>query len=179
MRSRAASGFTLAEVLVGMLLLAMGVMGALAMQGKAQRSRLESALLSQALHLAGSLGERMQANPLQLDKYLSYDYDAGRDGAPRLPGRLCFDGSDCNTAQLVDFDLFEASQLLYASFPAGRISICHDGKVVDADALSWACDGNGDAPVTIKVGWEGRRGADAPNNSAPRLALPLPVRSAP
>ena len=181
MFSRGASGFTLAEVLVGLLLLAIGVMGAVAMQGKAQRTRLDSQLMSQALHVASSLGERMQANALQLDTYLSYRYDGALDGAPIVPQALCFDGVACDSAQLAAFDLFETSQSLYAAFPGGRISVCHDGSVLDAGtkALAWQCDGNASAPVTIKIGWEGRKGKAKQAPDGPRLALPLPVRSAP
>ncbi len=184
MFSRAASGFTLAEVLVGLLLLAMGVMGAVAMQARAQRARLEAHLLSQALQLASSLGERIEANALQRDRYLDLDYDATRDGAPAAPARLCFDGSACDTEQLAAFDLFEARQQLHAQFPGGRIGICHDGTVVDGAtaALAWTCDANANAPVTIKIGWQGRHGGTpgaTPGAIAPRLALPLPVRSAP
>jgi type IV pilus assembly protein PilV len=181
MFSRAASGFTLAEVLVGLVLLAVGVMGAVAMQARAQRARLEAHLMSQALHLASSLGERIGANALQLDRYLGLDYDAARDGAPQAPTLLCFDGSDCDTEQLVAFDLYETRQQLHAQFPGGRIGICHDGTVVDAStkALSWACDDDANAPVTIKIGWQGRHSDGKPLQQAPRLALPLPVRSAP
>jgi type IV pilus assembly protein PilV len=180
MFSRAASGFTLAEVLVGLVLLAIGVMGAVAMQAKAQRARLESHLMSQALHLASSLGERIHANALQLDKYLDFHYDAALDGAPVAPDLLCFDGSQCDTAQLVAFDLYEASQQLHTAFPGGRIGICHDGTVLDAgtDALLWECDGNSKAPVTIKIGWQGRHGDGKQLHKAPYVALPLPVRSA-
>jgi type IV pilus assembly protein PilV len=181
MFSRAASGFTLAEVLVGLVLLAIGVMGAVAMQAKAQRSRLEAHLMSQALHLASSLGDRIHANDVQLDHYLDFQYDADRDGPPKAPEVLCFDGSDCDTAQLVAFDLFEASQQLHTAFPGGRIGICHDGKVLDAgtEALLWECDGNSKAPVTIKIGWLGRHADGKQLHKAPRVALPLPVRSAP
>jgi type IV pilus assembly protein PilV len=156
-------------------------MGAVAMQAKAQRSRLEAHLMSQALHLASSLGERIQANPLQLDLYLDFHYDAALDGAPVAPSLLCFDGHQCDTAQLVAFDLYETSQLLHTAFPGGRIGICHDGRVLDAGSgtLAWECDGDSNAPVTIKVGWQGRHADGKQMHKAPRVALPLPVRSAP
>ncbi len=181
MFSRAASGFTLAEVLVGLVLLAIGVMGAVAMQTTAQRARLESHLLSQALHLASSLGERLHANALQLDQYLAYQYDAARDGAPQIAQPLCFDGTRCDAAQLAAFDLYEASQQLHTMFPSGRISICRDGTVVDAgtNTLTWDCDGDRAAPVTIKIGWDERAARAGQKPSAPRLALPLQVGSAP
>lgn len=181
MFSRAAGGFTLAEVLVGLVLLAIGVMGAVAMQAKAQRSRLEAHLTSQALHLASSLGERIGANAVQLDQYLGFHYDAALDGAPAAPELLCFDGHHCDSAQLAAFDLYETSQLLHRAFPGGRIGICHDGSVLDAGTgtFVWACDGDSDAPVTIKIGWQGRHSDGLPMHKAPRVALPLLVRSAP
>lgn len=52
LRKRVAAGFTLGEVLVALLLLAVGILGALGTQVAALRTRQESGLMSRGVHLA-------------------------------------------------------------------------------------------------------------------------------
>ena len=66
MRSRLVGGFTLIEVLVAVFVLAVGVMGAVAAQTVALRTRQESALMSHGVQLATSFADRMRANTAQM-----------------------------------------------------------------------------------------------------------------
>lgn len=57
------NGFSLIEVLVAILISAIGIMGLLALQSRAQQSQMESMQRSQALVLLNEMVNRMRANP--------------------------------------------------------------------------------------------------------------------
>ena len=159
-------GFTLAEVLVALFVLAVGIVGAGATQLTAERTRRQSALMSEAAQLAASLASRMRINaavaalPDAANPYLALRYDAA-DGPPAAPA-LCFGGAACTPAQLAQFDLHEIRQAMYAQFPHGRIEVCRDASPWGSAArrLRWRCDDDAGALPVVKLGWEGT--GDAP-----------------
>ena len=166
------SGFWLVEVLVALLVVALGIAGAAGLQARALRAGRDAARLSAGTQLASSLAERMRANPAAMassdagNPYLQLDYDAAA-GAP-AQAAPCHAGADCTPAQLAAFDLFETEQAVAEGLPGGRIRVCRDATPPDpASGLEpWACDGQAGAPLAIKLGW---RGAGEPD--APRLLL--------
>ncbi|MGH8856071.1 MAG: type IV pilus modification protein PilV [Telluria sp.] len=167
MRARL-QGFTLVEVLVALFVLAVGIVGAGATQLTAQRTRQQSALMSEAAQLAASLASRMQVNaaiaglPDAANPYLMFSYDAAAGPPPATSPALCFGGATCTPAQLAEFDLHEIRQALHAQFPRGRIEVCRDGSPWDSAhaRLRWRCDGNASALPVVKLGWQGT--GDAP-----------------
>jgi len=60
------SGFTLIEVLVALIILAIGVMGVAALQMSTYRQLQTSHNFAAAAMLAGNMGDRMMANPAQV-----------------------------------------------------------------------------------------------------------------
>lgn len=164
MRSRFVSGFTLIEVLVAVLVLAVGVLGALAAQTVALRTRQESALMSHGVQLASSFADRMRANTAQMrvpdgaNPYLRIDYDATSDGPPGAAPLACHAGADCDTAAMAAFDIDELQRELHAAFPAPRVAVCRDAVIWSeaSDSLSWDCTGAASDPIVIKLGWRPR-----------------------
>ncbi|MET0321997.1 MAG: type IV pilus modification protein PilV [Duganella sp.] len=178
-----ASGFTLLEVLVAVLVLALGIVGGVAMQLAAMRARHQSALLAQASWLATGMAERIRANrpqtalPDASNPYLTLDYDVLNDGAPALPPVLCHAGA-CDSAQLAWFDVYEMKTALRTHLPSGRAVICRDGGLWSGGMLRWSCSGGANAPLVIKVGWRGKNPDGTPQldqagNYAPGVALPI------
>jgi len=168
MRTGAACGFSLVEVLVATLVLALGLIGAAAMQLTALRTRQQSMLLSKAVHLASSMADKMRANAGQMrladhdNPYLNVDYDATLD-APDGQAPECF-STACGDAELARFDLDELKRQLRRELPGARLVICRDGGAWDgaAGAPGWACSGAAGAPVVIKLGWKERPADGAP-----------------
>jgi type IV pilus assembly protein PilV len=160
-----ARGFTLSEVLVALFVLAIGVVGSGATQLNAERTRQQSALMSEAAQVAASLAARMQVNPAvaglpdDANPYLAFAYEAS-GGAP-ASGVNCFHGAGCTPAQLAEFDLHEIRQAVHAHFPNGRIEVCRDGSPWDSayGRYRWSCDGNAGALPVVKLGWQGTREA--------------------
>lgn len=169
-----ARGFTLAEVLVALFVVALGMAGAASLQTLALRSSSEAARLQEATRLAQSLAGRMRANPAALglddgaNPYLDLDYDAAGGAPAAAPS--CYAGAACSAAELARFDLYEVADAVAGGFPGGRILVCRDGASASA-APAWACDHDGAAPLIVKLGWRGPGEAAA---AAPKLLLPLP-----
>ncbi|APA69512.1 type IV pilus modification protein PilV [Janthinobacterium sp. 1_2014MBL_MicDiv] len=180
-------GSSLVEVLVSLLLLALGLLGASILQLTSLRARHESALLLAGAQLASGMAERMRANggllhgPDANNPYLNLAYEAAPDGAEPPGGAPdCFGAAACGAAQLAQFDIAEWKQQLHAALPGARLLICRDAQAWDsaAQGLHWACSGGKGAPIVIKLGWRGRRpdGKPAVNGageSLPKLALQL------
>ena len=160
---RSGRGFSLIEVLAAVLVLAVGIVGAGAAQVTALKTRHGTGLMSSAVQLAGTLAERMRANPAQMqagdvaNPYLHAGYDAA-GGAPAAPTSMCYAGASCTSAQMAAFDIYELRQALYRQYPGARMVVCRDGAMWDDGerALSWQCTGGPDAPVVIKLGWRTR-----------------------
>lgn len=175
-------GYSLVEVLVAALVLAVGVLGAAGTQALAMRTRHDSDLMSSALRLAGTLAERMRANPAAASLYL-FEFDAGSGAVPAPPPATCFAGTSCTPAQLAAFDIHDITRILATSFPGGRIRVCRDEHAWDTarQSLAWACSGSASAPTVIKIGWRQRLEAgssDASPDDAPRVSLRLPEPAA-
>jgi type IV pilus assembly protein PilV len=186
-RLRFAGGFTLIEVLVAVLVLAVGILGAAATQLAALRTRHQSGLMSTGVQLAGALADNMRANlaPMRAaddaNPYLQLRYDAATDGAPQPAPALCLPGAGCSGAQLAAAELYQLKYALHAGFPGGRVAVCRDSQAWDAarGALRWDCGGGSAAPIVIKLGWRGKdtNGAEARDGAgefAPSVAIALP-----
>ena len=157
-------GFTLIEVLVAALVLAVGIVGAAGVQVAALRTRHATGLMSDGVQLSSALAERMRANPDQsqagdgANAYLQLRYDA-LEGPPPQAGTMCFGGASCTSAQMAAFDLYEIKLALYTDFPQGRVAVCRDAAVWSGvtRSLAWECAAAANAPVVIKLGWRDRR----------------------
>lgn len=175
---RSMRGFALIEVMVAVVVLAIGVLGASAMQLVAMRVRYESQLLSNAAQMASAMADRMRANPGQIAAaYLSLDYDAHSEPAPARPARQCW-AEACDSASLADADIHDLKRQVAAQLPAGRVRICRDAGMWASGQLRWSCEGGVGAPVVIKIGWRGKNpdgtpARDADGGYAPGVALAM------
>ncbi len=172
----AAAGFTLVEVLIATLVLALGLVGGVAMQLHAMRTRYESAQLSRAVQLAAGMAERIRANAAQTSLYVGFDYDsavaphppafapsatAARAPAPAVAGPAvptasgCLAAS-CSPAELAGAELAELQRAVARQFALGRVRICRDAQMWRARRLRWACTGGDTDPLVIKIGWRGK-----------------------
>lgn len=173
MRWMKSRGFTMLEIMVALLVLALGIICGTSMQLAALRTRHQSALLTQSLHLANSLAERMRANsvtpplPDAANPYLTFDYDALAEPSPAPPSPLCYAlDAHCDRSQLALFDLYDIKQQVRTSLPAGRALVCRDAGLWQGGRLRWRCTGGAGAPLVVKVGWRGKRPDGTPARDA-------------
>ena len=122
MRGKAAScqqGISLIEVLAAMLILAIGLLGLLAMQTRGVQLNQAAYFQSQAMFMAHDIIERMRANDGALDSYAIELEDFGDADAG-----YCDDAdSACSAAEMAASDLYQWKTTIGDLFPQGDASV--------------------------------------------------------
>ncbi len=178
------NGFSMIEVLVSILVLAAGVIGAAGMQLAALRTTRQSAFQSAAVQLASELADKMRANDSQMKRadganpFLALQYQAA-DGDPPASAKSCY-ATDCDGSELAEFDIYEWKKRVKAALPGGRAVVCRDAKPWDssANSLTWDCTAGAvdGGSLVIKLGWyakdeHGDANKDAVHQASPKIAF--------
>jgi type IV pilus assembly protein PilV len=184
-RSACIGGFTLIEVLVSILVLSLGVLGAVGMLTAGIQSNREARLQSVAVNLGRELGEMMRANKataiLQANNPYLFDHTATR--ATSFDARGCM-STTCNAgADIASADVAEWQRKLGDQLPGARAVVCFDNAPYDASGRpQWACNvaGGSGGTVVVKIGWTRMatdRGTQTANGielaNRPTVVLPL------
>ena len=146
-------GFTLIEVMVALIVLVLGVLGAAAMTLTAIRDSRQSGLRSTASALAYEISDLMRANPGQ---------EAIFKASTSAPVATCWTtGCVYASGEMASNDLYEWRQKLRGpnGLPNGDAVICRDSTKL-ADSFYPACDNNPASPLVVKLKW------DEKNNNA-------------
>lgn len=98
-----ARGFTLIEVLVTMLVLAIGLLAVASLQAMSKKLHYDAIQRTSASALAQSMVESMRGNPANLDAYLTND-------ASQLSLDSDCTQATCTQAQLASYDLYRWNQ---------------------------------------------------------------------
>lgn len=120
-------GSSLVEVMVALFVLAIGLLGILAMQSKSMQFNQSAHVYSQAVYLANDIAERIRMNPAQ-----ALVYEDTYDGVQQNPSAACTDAS-CDAATLAAWDKIEWNNLVGRILPAGNavIDVVTGGAVPD------------------------------------------------
>ncbi len=155
---RAQRGFTLMEVLVTVLVIAIGLLGLAGLQAQGLQSNNNAYLRSQAMIQAYDMADRIRANFV--------GYQAGNystlSGAGTNPGCIT---SGCTTPlQIAQTDHFDWAAQNATLLPGGVGVVCIDSTPNDGTPAATACDGLTPAPATaanpglaIKIWWDDNR----------------------
>ena len=101
MKKRTTQGFALIEVLVAVFVLAIGILGAAAIQTLGLQADKGAYFRSQAMFLANDIVDRMRVNRTALDSYLGVNSATDSTTNPD-----CADtSSGCSPSQLADSDI--------------------------------------------------------------------------
>lgn len=176
---RAATGFSLVEVLVSIAVLSVGLLGSIGMLLTAVRTGKEAATFAAAVNLARDLSEKVRMNPGvaarndAANTYLvaSWTADAGTGAAP---GGCAAAGAACDPESLAAWDMSEWKGRVAKALPGARLSVCFDDKPWNASAgeYAWPCSGSG-RNVVVKLGWVPHAdAADAKHGGKPQRELP-------
>lgn len=182
--ARAARGFTLIEVLVAVLILSLGVLGAAGMQLTSMKATNESRSQEVGTRLAMELGELIRANHVRARNKTTATnpYLLSFSGSAPARTASCFTASACtDTLAIAQRDVEDWAQRAEALLPGIRVVACYDAAPFTAAGLpEWACDGNGET-IQIKIGWT-RASLDRSTNSVDVASTPaviLPVMPMP
>ena len=158
---RFGSGFSLIEVLISVLVLTVGLIGAAMMQLHAFRTTEQSNFHDTAVTLAMQIADEIRANYIEMNKgspnpVFSIIY-AAPDYIPPTPTN-CYTGS-CQPDQMAQQNLLEWQRRVQAVLPGGRLEICRDSAPVNANGDFVWCGSSAapaSGPIAIKVGWSGK-----------------------
>lgn len=156
------SGFTLIEVLVTFVILAVGVLGIVSLLSVSKTSEYEAVQRTRAVNMADGLLERIRNNPAGVLSYVT-------GGANPPPGQDRIDGepspncetADCTPAQMAAHDLWVWEQLLDGS----AVTVTDDdGNTTPTAGLAspWGCVSftpwgrfTRGGQLTVQVQWTG------------------------
>jgi len=116
---RAATGFTLLEVMIALLLVVIGLLGLLTLQAKAQRAELESYERTQAVVLIQDMVDRMNANRRDAFSQAYVTATPVGGGGPL---------TDCTGMTRAAFDLCEWGNLLIGVAETSAGGTCSNGS---------------------------------------------------
>lgn len=141
------AGFSFIEVLVALVILASGILGAVAMQTTAKKGSFDAMQRSIASALAQDIIERMRSNDItELANY------AGTYGAGTLTSASRCDSAAnvCTPGQLRVRDLFEWEQKLIGADT--QLASANVGGLVNPTG----CIAQTNNSVTVVISWQGR-----------------------
>jgi type IV pilus assembly protein PilV len=137
------AGFTLIEILISVVVLAIGLLGMAALQMNGLRNNQSAYFRAQATQLAYDMADRMRTNIVEArDAASGGTYNNGVASIANCP---------CTTAQMTGNDFSQWNAELAAQLPSGTGRVCIDGTPNDDP-----CDGVGTV-YAIKVWWDDSR----------------------
>lgn len=143
----AQSGFTLIEVLVASLILAIGLIGVAGLQAMSLKNNQSAFMRSQATALAYDLADRMRANVNGANAGFYNPAAAGLNDD-------CISANGCSGSEMALHDLAEWNETIDAYLPMGEGFVCRDSTPNDgSSAADPACDGVGNQ-FSVKVWWD-------------------------
>ena len=173
--NRAQRGFTLIEVMVALIVLVLGVLGAAAMTLTALKDNKQSGLRSQASALAYEVSDLMRmSGPGPMP---GSPYEAIYTSSTPAAVASCWT-TGCSLSDMAKNNYFEWRQKLNASttggvLPNGDAKICRDVANLASTAAGYAtCDGLATSPLVVKMKW------DEKSNNARDASSPTAVTTA-
>lgn len=151
------NGFTLLEVMIAMVIFAVGMLGLAGIQALSLEGSHSSYSRSQAILLASEMVDRMKANY----KATNYAMETATT-SENAPGTVC-DGVDttitCNESQMASFDHWQWKKMVEDTLLTGKGKITYDATT---------------KVYTVSVHWdENRTGATSTANCPPLSASEL------
>lgn len=145
------NGATLIEVLVSLVILAIGILGLFALQVSSLRSNQNAYLRTQATLLSYDIVERVRSNPA--------GFQSGNYNNPAAAlSNDCLASAGCNAAQMAWHDVAEWQAELALKLPMGSGTVCIDSTPTDGTPAAPACDNNG-TTYALKTWWDEDRDA--------------------
>lgn len=129
--SRHASGFTLIEVLVALVIMSVGMLGIAGLYVHSMQAGRTSILHHNAVTLAGDVADRIRANPRAAVAYTAVGAN----------NNCVLGGIDCSPAEMAANDIFTWDQQAVDTLPTGTVTIGFNNAVAPPE-------------YTITVAWE-------------------------
>lgn len=144
------AGFTLLEVLIAMVVLAVGLLGLAAVQATSLKNNQSAYFRSQATQLAYDITDRMRANKLGVAA-LDYNNKAQTNND-------C-NANACTPAQMAGYDLARWNTELAAQLPSGEGVVCLDSTpTLGNSKIAHGCTNPVNTKTyAVKIWWDDNR----------------------
>lgn len=187
LKKQAQDGFSLIEVLVAIIILSIGMLGAVGMQSAALRSNKETRNQAAAVTFARDLGEKMRGNHTVAIQTTSannpYLFDTTLTGTSSVAtfSVNCFTTGCPVLKDAATWDVADWQDRVQATLPTPRVKVCFDKEPYDSAGIAkWACTNDGDLSV-LKMSWTTSNTAGsltfAAGTGVPMVVLPLTAGS--
>lgn len=188
------AGFSIIEVLVAIIVLSIGMLGAVGMQAAALQSNKETRYQAIAASFGRELAEKMRGNNTIAIKTIAaenpYIFDQLLSAPLAAPSGLvnCFtNATGCTSPlNLATWDVFDWHQRVQLALPTPRVKMCFDNDPFDSAGIArWDCAPptgtvGGDVAV-LKISWTRNNTAGAlefaGNTGVPVVVVPLTAGS--
>ena len=137
LKKETSRGFTLVEVLIALVVLAIGMLGIAALLLNGLQSSRIALLRTQAVMLASDIGDRIRANRTG---GTAYALTSGTTLS--TPSKLCTTAGQCNSSEIAAVDLYAWQQTVLAALPGATTAV----TVAPVGALS-------SNTYTITISW--------------------------
>ena len=181
------SGFSLIEVLVAIVVLSLGMLGAVGMQTTAMQSNKETRSQAVATTFARELAEKMRGNHAVAIQTTAVNNPYLFDTTLTSPSSVatfsvnCFTTGCSTGADVAAWDVADWQGRVRAALPTPRVKVCFDASPFDsAGKPRWACTDSGDIAV-LKMSWTRNSTAGtlefASSSGVPVVVVPLTAGS--
>ena len=146
------------EVMIAVLILAIGLLGVAGLQVTSKRSNYEAVQRTTATMLIRDLIERLRANEVQLDAYTNTG--AGRTFSPSTGISTtvtnCFGtGANCDNATMANYDLYEWERALAGITETDSTDTNNVGGLVLPTACITVPAGMPAGTINVAIAWRG------------------------
>ena len=181
------SGFSLVEVLVAIVVLSLGMLGAVGMQTTAMQSNREARSQAVATTFARELAEKMRGNhavavePSAAKNPYLFDATLTSPSSVASFSVNCFTTGCSTGADAATWDVADWQSRVQAALPTPRAKVCFDASPFDSTGKPrWACTNSGDVAV-LKMSWTRKSTAGtlefASSSGVPVVVVPLTAGS--
>lgn len=184
---REQSGFSILEVLIAIIILSIGMLGAVGMQTTAMQSNKEARNQAAAATFARELAEKMRGNHTVAIKTAAADnpyiFDTTLGGTTTIatPAVNCFTAGCPTVKDAATWDVADWQGRVKDALPTPRVKVCFDKDPFDAAGKArWLCTDDGDIAV-LKMSWTRSNTAGtlefAASTGVPVVVVPLTAGS--
>lgn len=166
------SGFTLIEVLISMLVLAVGLLGLAGLQATGIKNNLSAYHRSQASILAYDLADRMRANIADAGNLGATTYKTNDPTTANVQLTCTTVSGPCTPAQMAENDLYEWSLAIAGDSTVAPpvVGILPLGEAKVEEATQGAA-GNQFSIFTITINWDDNRDGVVSASSDPSFTM--------
>lgn len=143
MLNKPQGGFTLIEVLITMVVLALGLLGLAALQAKSLQNNQNSYYRSQATQLAYDIADRLRANQVEAAKATTKYSMTVTDAAAKAN---CSTTVGCTSIEMAENDFYEWNKEITDVLPLGAGFVNRNGSVapiIYTITIEWDDDRDG------------------------------------